>query len=321
MASSRLGQVNGAGSDTALFLETWSGEVDGAFYARNVMRDLIWCKQSANNISEKFPRVGLASGAYHDADTELTGTAINHAELTVAIDKPYISDQRVYQWDEFVNYYSYREQYTNAAAEKLADVFDQHALINLAAGAAATNVVTGLPGGTQLTDANLASGTEATKAQAFVDFIFNAGVSLDNNGVGKEGRYVIVQPADYAVLVKAMQSNGFSAIHKDLGGMGSIATGQIMMLNGFEIIPSVNAGSLFGTDPGSSGDYANHTYDFTNVRVLAGVRGKSVVCAELMGTQAEAEYQIEWQSTLLVAKMAYGMSSYLPETCVLGKIA
>jgi len=62
---SRLGQVNGAGDDRALFLKLYAGEVLTAFEEKNIFMGLHRTRTIASGKSAQFPLTGVASAKYH----------------------------------------------------------------------------------------------------------------------------------------------------------------------------------------------------------------------------------------------------------------
>ena len=89
---SRLGLVNNTGTGyDALFLKVWSGEVLSAFRKSTIFESLHTVRTIQSGKSAQFPIIGLASTSYHQVGTQLTGSAIKHAEATINIDDKLVS--------------------------------------------------------------------------------------------------------------------------------------------------------------------------------------------------------------------------------------
>lgn len=306
---SRPGQVNIAGDDLALFLKVFGGEVLTAFEQATVMLDKHFVRTISSGKSAQFPATGRANAQYFTlGTTELTGQSIPHAERVISIDGLLVADIFVHELDELMNHYDVRGIYSAEAGRKLAKEFDINVLCEVVLGARASATVTGLPGGTVLQDANLGSATEATAAQALADAIYSAGQKLDENDAPGE-RFCVLKPAEYNLLAKTMQSNGFSVLNKDIGGVGSYSAGYVGPINGINILKSNNVPST---------DLTGRTYHGVNASTTKGVvfTREAVGTVKLLDLATESQWDIRRQGTWLVAKYAMGHGYLRPECCV-----
>lgn len=205
-------------------------------------------------------------------------------------------------------HYDARSIYANQMGNKLAIQYDLNVLKEVILGARASALVTDGNGGSVIEDSNLGSTTDDTKAQALIDGIFAAAEALDEKDA-PETRYAVLKPAEYYLLVKTMQSNGFSAISSEIGGQGSFAAGSVMAIGGVTILKSNNLPTT---------DLSGDTYHGVNASTTKGVvfTPEAAGTVKLMDLATEAEYDIRRQGWLMVAKMAVGHGYLRPECCV-----
>lgn len=205
-------------------------------------------------------------------------------------------------------HYDVRGPYSNEMGRKLAYQFDEDAFCELILAARATAALTGGNDGTIVTDANLGSATEATKANALASAIYSAAQSMDEKDVPGE-RWATFRPAEYNCLVKGVQSNGFSAIAKEYGGEGSYAEGNIVKIGGVQILKSNRVPIT---------DLSAKTYHGVNASTTKGIvfTREAIGVVQLMSVTTEMEWDIRRQGTLLIAKMAVGMGVLRPECAV-----
>ena len=307
---SRLGQVNQANDELALFLKKFAGEVLAKYNESVVMEGKHLTRSIENGKSASFPAVGGIDAEYHVPGTELTGLGVNHNERIIPIDGLLLSHAFLANIDEAMNHFDVRSIYSNQMGATLGKKYDVNVAKEIIAGARATGLTTDMSGGTVIEAADLASGTAtATRVQAIVDALFAAAAGLDDKEA-PDLRYCVLTSADYYALVQTVQTNGFSAIHKDIGGAGSFADGKVFNIAGINILKST---SLPQTDTS-----ATDTYHGIDAATTTGI----VWCPEAVGTvklmdlAAEAAYDIRRQGWLMVTKMAVGHGWLRPECCV-----
>lgn len=314
----RLGEVNnGGGATDALFLKMYAGMVLAAFARKNQFESRAFVKTITAGKSSQFPAIGRASGSYHTPGAELTGGEINHNEVVITIDGQYVSDLFIAEYDELVNHFDVRSKYAEEQGRKLATLLDEHILIELFNGSQASATVTGLPGGTELIDANLGSATDTTQVTALVDFIRASAQQLDENDAPDEGRFCVLKPEQYYLLVNTAQTNGFSAINADYRGEGSLADGKILRIDGIDIVKTNN---LPQSDLAASGDYTHHNAQMADVVSLVGVND-CVGITKLQGIKLSVHDDPRRLGTLMVAKMLMGVGPLRPECCIAGVTA
>lgn len=307
--ASRVGDINQGGTPLELFLKKFSGEVMSIYNNKTVMDGKHLTRNLTSGKSSQFPAIGGISAEYHTPGNQLTGLNVNHAERIISIDGLLVSHAFLANIDEAMNHYEVRQPYAKQMATTLANKYDLYLLKELIKGARASAVVNDGDGGTIITDSNLGSSTESTKVDAIISAIFDAATALDEKNAPEE-RFLALKPAEYNLLVQKAQSNGFSAIHKDYGGEGSIASGTIMELAGINILKS---NQVPQTDTSGS-----DTYHGVDASTTVG----TVWCPEatgavkLMDLSSEAQYDITRQGHFMVSKMACGFGWLRPECCV-----
>ena len=332
--ANRVGQINQAGDDKAIFLRKWSGEVLMQFQILNVMMNRTFVKDSVDGKSVQWPRMGRATAAYHPAGVELTGANGVHSEINALIDNLLTADTFLDKLDNAMNHWDARSRHTEELARVLANKMDEHIIIEGLKGARLTAVGSELPTGTPVNGTHTGDLAFATNdkfgltgevtggvpAANVEEQVANILAALDSaagafderhipgqNQVGV--RYAAFRPKIYRRLAQTLQSSGFSGVHRDLGGVGSIATGQIPMYAGFDIIPTTQ---LPKSNLGTSGTYTYHGGDYTKTIALLGFND-AIGVGKALDLNVEEEYTVRHQGTLYVASYAVTEKYLRPE--------
>lgn len=293
---SRPGQINSAGDPLAIFLKVFSGEVLAAFNRESAYRPRHMVRTIANGKSAQFPATGLALAQYHSPGAEILGQSINQNERIISIEDLLIAPIFVANIDEAMAHYDYRAPYSDQIGQALAKFYDANVsrVITMAArnGAAA---VTGLPGGTSLTDADYP--TDGTKLYGAV---FNAGVQLDANDVPQSDRFAGFKPVQYALIVRSEKP-----INRDLNpeGNGSIASGVVYSINGIPIFKSNNMAQT--NDIAATNQPPSRQHDFSTVQGQVFHRGAAGT-VQLQDITMESAYDPRRQGTLMLGKYLVG---------------
>jgi hypothetical protein len=290
---SRSGQINAAGDDKALFLKVFGGEVLTAFRQKTAFAERHRVRQISSGKSAQFPATGRTGVKNHTVGTQLTGSAINHAERVITIDDKLISDVFIADIDEAMNHYDVRSEYSFQMGEALAQFYDKNVSRVGVLAARSAGVVTGLPGGTVLEAAAAKTDSSVLGAQ-----LFAAQQSFDEKDVPENDRWAFVKPAQYYALAQ-----NTTYINKDYAGAGSIASGVIQMVGG---LPIVKTNNLASADDSANPDInAKYQGNFNTTAALVMQRG-AVGTVKLMDLGVESEYLIDYQGTLMVAKYVCG---------------
>lgn len=313
-----IGRVNTAGAEDALFLKVFSGEVLTSFERASKTEGADMVRSIASGKSATFPVMGRVGAEYHTPGAEIVGLNVNHNEKVITINDLLISHVFLSNLEEAKNHWSVRSAYSSEIGRALAFQKDKHILqtIGQAAKTTAANVGdTSYPAGTVLTNTAIASATASTSANGFIDSLFDAAKTLDNNYVPSEGRVCFLKPEMYYKL-----ANATNAINVDFSGRGSIAEGKVSMIAGIKLIPVphfVASNITTGADAGSAtqGGSTPQAVDLSNFEGLVS-HPSAIGTVKLMDLATEMEYDIRRQGTLMVAKYAMGHGVLRPEAAV-----
>ena len=313
-----VGKVNAGGSEDALFLKVFAGEVLTSFERASATEGADMVRAIASGKSAQFPVMGRISAAYHTPGTEITGSDVNHNEKVITINDLLISSVFLSNIEEAKNHYDVRGAYSSEIGRALAFQKDKHILQTIGQAAKTTTANVGdasYPAGTVLTNTNIASATDATAANAMIDELFSAAKALDDNYVPKEGRKCFLRTEEYYKL-----ANATNAINVDFSGNGSIAEGRVQRIAGIDLIPVphfVSSNVTTGADAGSAtqGGSTPQAVDLSNFVALV-CHPSAVGTVKLMDLAVESEYDIRRQGTLMVAKYAMGHGVLRPEAAV-----
>lgn len=313
-----VGHANSTGSDRALHLRVWSGEVLTAFEKTTVMRSLVTTRRITSGKSATFPILGRAKAVNHlpgeNILTESTGATylseILANERLILIDNTLISAVLVNDLDEAMSHYEVRAPFTSELGRALANQFDIDAMAKLFATASEASLLTGSdedPTGTTLTLPTAAEPSGAVWAGAFWD----AASAMDVASVPRESRFFLCPPQVYYSLINTTEIQAF--INRDFAGMGSLPGGQLPRVAGFTIInteqfPITNLSQRSG----DLNDYG------TDMSLALGCFGHETAIGQvqLLDTTVQAEYKIEYQGNLVVARYASGIGTLRPASVV-----
>jgi hypothetical protein len=312
-----VGQINATGTEDALFLKVFAGEVLTSFERASKTQGADMERSIASGKSATFPVMGRVGASYHTAGAEITGSDINHNEKVITINDLLISSVFLSNIEEAKNHWDVRSAYSQEIGRALAFTKDKHILqtIGQAAQASANVGDTSYASGTVLTNTGIASATASTAANAMIDSLFDAAKQLDANYVPSEGRKCFMRLEEYYKL-----ANATNAVNVDFSGKGSIADGKVLKIAGIELVPVahfVSSNVTTGVDAGSAtaGGSTPQAVDLSNYVALVS-HPSAVGTVKLMDLAVEKEYDIRRQGTLMVAKYAMGHGVLRPEAAV-----
>jgi len=304
-----IGAANGVDATTAeqraLFLKVFSGEVIMNFEKTTVVLDKHSVRTISSGKSAQFPLIGrMPDAEYHTPGAEILGQEIKQNERTLSIDKLLISHVFLADIDEAMSHFEVRSKYSSRMGAALAQTFDNHVMREIALAAAASSNV-GEDDGYEITNADFDSGTDATRLTAWVDSIFLCAENFDNKFVPGQ-RWILMKPANYYFFVKEVSTNGFSAIHRDIGGNGSFADGKIISIGGV---------TLISTPMLPSADYSGEDYHAVDLQLLDALcfTEDAVGTVKLLDISMQSQWDIRRQGTLMVARYAMGHGILQPE--------
>jgi len=331
--------------DNALFLKKFSGEILQTFEESNIFKPLHTIRTIESGKSAQFPVTGIASASYHTPGQNIADSGNNYlsdikkTEKVINIDKMLVASTFLANIDDVKNHYDIRSVYANELGKALALRFDSAvAKVFLAAARSASNL-TSVPkagsrydiAGAQFGTSGIVAGTPDTSFTGadIVAALFATAQRLDENDVPSDGRFCVLRPSEYYKLVTGADANNTfsltSAVNKDIGGVGSIASGNVPQIAGISLYKSnhipdsdltgasntVDASSdndVFGAGEGYDADFSN-TFGIVSHSAAVGT-------VKLLDLATESEYQIERQGTLFVAKYAMGHGVLRPECAI-----
>lgn len=309
----RLGQINGAGSVDETFAKVYAGEVLTAFETATVMADRHLVRSIDHGKSAAFPATGLIDAYYHTPGAELLGQPVNQNEVIINIDDLLVSDAYFANIDEAKNHYDMRSIVTTEQGRKLAKVMDKHVLQVGVLAARASNVVTGLQGGSVIYQNDASVGSSAdflNNGDNLAAALFAAAEKLDEKDVPEEDRYCFVRPAQYYKLVQAEKT-----INRDFGGQGAYSDGKVFRVAGIEIVKTNNlpsANITTGVEAGTSNRYAG---DFSATAALI-MQKKAIGTVKLLDLGIDAGYDPRRQAHFVISKYAVGHGILYPQAAI-----
>ncbi len=315
-----VGLVNASGTEDALFLKVFAGEVLTSFDRASVTAGAEMVRSISSGKSATFPVMGRVGASYHTAGAEITGSDVNHNEKVITINDLLLSSVFLSNIEEAKNHWDVRSAYSTEIGRALAFQKDKHVLqtIGQAAQASANVSDSGYGAGTVLTNTSIASATAATAANAMIDSLFDAAKALDANYVPKEGRKAFIRLEEYYKL-----ANATNAVNVDFtgGANGGVKDGKVLKIAGIELVPtphfvSSDLSSSTAVDAGktATGAYPQRVNLANYVCLVAHPSAAGTV--KLMDLATEMEYDIRRQGTLMVAKYAMGHGVLRPEAAV-----
>ena len=312
-----VGRANAGGSEDALFLKVFAGEVLTSFERASKTAGADMERSISSGKSATFPVMGRVAAAYHTAGAEINGSDVNHNEKVITINDLLISSVFLSNIEEAKNHWDVRSAYSQEIGRALAFTKDKHILQTIGqASLASANVSdSGYGAGATITNTGIASATDATAANAMIDALFGAAKQLDANYVPSEGRKCFMRLEEYYKL-----ANATNAVNVDFSGRGSIAEGKVVKIAGIELVPVahfVASNVNSGVDQGSAtaGGSNPQAVNLTNYVALVS-HPSAVGTVKLMDLGVEKEYDIRRQGTLMVAKYSMGHGVLRPEAAV-----
>ena len=297
-----VGQINATGTEDALFLKVFAGEVLTSFERASKTQGADMERSISSGKSATFPVMGRVGASYHTAGAEITGSDINQNEKVNTINDLLISSVFLSNIEEAKNHWDVRSAYSQEIGRALAFTKYKHILqtIGQAAQASANVGDTSYASGTVLTNTGIASETASTAANAMIDSLFDAAKQLDANYVPSEGRKCFMRLEEYYKL-----ANATNAVNVDFSGKGSIADGKVLKIAGIELVPVahfVSSNVNSGVDQGSAtaGGSNPQAVDLSNYVALVS-HPSAAGTVKLMDLAVESEYAIRRQGTLMVA--------------------
>jgi hypothetical protein len=335
-ALSRLGQIKGAGAtwgpgaagvdaDRALFLKLGAAEVLQAYMEACVFKGKTRERNIRGGKSVAFPLTGKMQARYLQPGKPILGEGNAPSDLNevvITLDNLMIADATINQLDELMAYYDVRQIYTTELGRALAYEYDKRiARIIYAAATTTTEPLAKQPlnkgrvGGTITlgTGYTGAGASRQAKGDAIVDAIFDARVQFEKKDVSIDGMYCCLTPEDFYYV-----SASSRALNTDFNGgngsNGTIADGRTMRVAGINIMASNHlqqpAYALVAGDVNPQ-----YAQDLSKCHGLIWNREAAAVLTLLSPSLqvTSGDFNIQYQASLLVSRMAIGMGVLRPE--------
>ena len=314
MASiARPNSVNGNQSNAfadkyATALKLFSGEVFTAFNAASIAKGLVRSYTLRGGKQKQFLLTRTLAAGYHTPGQPILGdTAIKANEKTISMDDLLVSSQFVYDLDELLSQYSTRAEISKQIGEALAKFYDQRIFRKLDMASREASVVTGEPGGFEVSIGS----SKQYDAQAIVDGFFEAAAVLDERNAPQDGRVAVLNPRQYYGLISSVDTN---ILNREVGTTteGSLNSGKgLVSIAGIRIFKSNNLPFMAAYNTavtGENNDYADANATCCGLifhREAAGV-------VEAIGPSIETtsgDFHVQYQGDLVVGKLAMGVGS------------
>lgn len=263
--------VNNAGADArALYLKLYAGEVLQAFQSKNIMMPLNRVRTISKGKSAQFPMTGkYRDASYHTPGSEIVPTSSKQGERIVSVDDLLVNAQFIPNIDEAMSHYDIRSVYTKEAGFGLGKVADQNILRLAIKGALCEDkTMAGLSTGAPMIQdystfddedftknvvvgATSGAGTDAANARdpkLLTQAIMDAKRILANADVPGEP-FVVLNNDSYFDMFKVSGTSNLNDLvifNRDLGGSGSVASGQVPTILGMPLHVTNHLGSFSG---------------------------------------------------------------------------
>lgn len=310
----RIGSNNNATGtynlDNSNFLKVFSGETLAAFDEAHLMKGVFRERTITSGKSAQFIYTGKATASYFQPgqNTHDLANTMPISEQTILVDDLLIASAVIFELDEMKAHYEVRSEYSKQLGMALARECDSKLARTALLAARSTNKIPSLPGGTVIN----AGGTVETDGNVLAASIFQAAQALDEKDIPDEGRACFLRPAQYNALVQAKDT-----INQDWGGNGAYADGTIFKVAGIPIVKYNRLpNSNFAT--AAAGEQNTYTGNFSNTVALVCHRDAvgTVKLMDMSMEQSGADYHIQYQSHLFLAKYAMGHGVLRPECAV-----
>ncbi len=297
--SQGIGNTRTAGvSDRSLAIKVFSGEVLTAFETSNIFLSKVQNRTIASGKSASFAVIGKYASAVdtHVPGTDITPNLINAGERVIEIDDLKYASVFVDSFEEAMQHYETRSQYSTEMGRRLAKTVDLAVIAQLdacvagTANAGDTNGGEGQPAAqTAIAIGTIAAGTtNGLKGDAILAALFDADTAMEEDDIPGE-RNVVMSPKNYNRLVQS------GAVNKDMTtNNGGLDSGIVTQIAGHNIMVSNNVS-------------ANNIYMFTQ---------NAVGVVKLLDIKSEVNYIPEKLGDLMTSSYAMGFGVLNNGCCV-----
>jgi hypothetical protein len=324
---------SGAGVNAGMLLKVYSGMVISALDEMSVTDGRFIERTISSGVSAQFPVFGRTSGKVHtifeSVLTDSYGQQEAHDEIVITLERPFITVNKVDEFEMTQAHYPVIQEYAHMQAQAISEHFDNKRLRALAAGAFQANLISGLASGFNLAaTTGFASGTSSADISATVGAFFDAKGRFDAHRVPQTGRMAFMNWDTYNYLIKLAANQ---VIDMDITGgqaNGSVATGTIKMLAGWELRPTNNftfyasATALTGFTQDlpagiGGGNWDDYAVPTTDIGVILGHRTSlgTLSLGGFGGVSTDSWYDPEYQARVMLARKSAASRVLRPEAC------
>ena len=308
--------INGGGSPfDDLALKVYSGQIIGAFNKATTTMGRHIARTISSGKSAQFPVFGRFGGAspgpaaLHKPTRgqEVVFNTINSNEHVISIDGLLLAPIFIDLLDEAKAHYDVRAEYANQQGQVLAEADDKRILAAFIS--ACRTATAGWTGGDQT--APEIDATMGTDVNVLKSAIYGAAEQLDNFSVPASDRFCWLPPSAFYLL---LQDGEFIDRDFNDAGNGSRATAVMRNAADFTIVKTNNLPRDDWSAETQLSTRLQDNYSADNLGVCG--HSSAVGVVSLIGLQFEAEYSMERQGTMLIAKYAKGYDYLRPEASV-----
>lgn len=300
---SRVGQINKAGADDALFLKQFGGEILTEFHNTSVFKDRHFVRQIRNGKSAQFPLIGSVNSSMHTPGAWIDGASVGHAEVVLTVDGLLVAPLFVAEIDELMNHYDVRGPYSAEMGYELAQQYDKNVARTAVLAARSSSVLTGRSGGSVVSAAGMS--TDSTKLAAA---LFSSAQLLDEKKASSMDRNCFVRPAQYYLMAQNEK-----LLNKFYSGSANISTGTIETVAGISLVKTNNVPS---TDLSADASVlSKYRGNFSKTNGIVTQR-MAVGTVQLADISFETDYESRRQGTFMVATMAVGHGVLRPDCAI-----
>lgn len=299
---SRLGQINAAGDALALFLKVFGGEVLTTFNREAIFRSLHQMRTIASGKSAQFPATGIIQAYTHTPGEEILGSKVNANEVLILLEGLQLAAAFIASIDDAMNHYDVRQIYSSDIGQALSKLFDQNVSREFMNAARTTTPnVNGVFAGDTITRA-AANASFGTDGPTIYDGLMSANVAMDLRDVPRDGRFIMVRPPQYALLIKSEKPFDYR-LNDGKTGLGGYAEGVVRWVDGVPVMKSNNY--AITNDIGNTAMPSRRQHDYSTSRALLGHRS-AVGTVALQDVTMEAQWDMRRQGWLMAGKYLCG---------------
>lgn len=314
---SRVGQINGAGDPTALFLKQFGGKVLATFLRTAAFRQRHLTQTIAGAKSAQFPATGILTAYNHVPGDELVSQNLLSNEKVVFIEGKKVAPIFVADIDELMAQYDQQSIRSEQVGQALSKQYDQDVsrTMILAARQTTPNVLGVFPNDT-LTSTELNS-LFATDGPTLVNGMLDGVVLFDQRDIPMEDRTIFVRPVQHALVIKdgRVVDTRFNERRDDLGGL---AMREVKMVGGAEIVKTNNYANT--NDVGNALQPTQRQHDYSTSQFILSHKS-SAGTVNLAGIQTQTWTDYLRQGNWLLGKYICGHDWLRPEASFEGQSA